>query len=113
ENEGIPMGLTFTAQPAVSADRRFVYLKFDCSWTELAQKTVPLSPVTALIERKNANGSVDRVPFTQYLQQPQVKRFKLDKSFTVADGATAVFSGMRTEREVCTECGLPVLAKLP
>src|SRR5262249_23700183 len=55
----------------------------------------------------------ERVPFTQYLQQPKVQQFKLDKSFTVADGVTAVFSGMRIEREVANEDGPPILSKVP
>jgi Flp pilus assembly secretin CpaC len=114
KNEAIETGLRFLIQPAVSADRRFVRMNFRADLTELESPAVPLVPVTTHLKRKtDGEGREQVVPVQQFVQQPTFRKMKVDKSFVVADGKTAVLHWGKRLVEGRNEFGPPVLSEVP
>jgi general secretion pathway protein D len=114
KNEGFDLGLRFLIQPAVSADRRSVLMNFRAELTELESLAVPVVPVQTHLMRPLDEGSAQVVPVQQFVQQPSIRKMKVDKCFQTADGKTAVLHwGTRLveERAECESC--PVLSKVP
>jgi type II secretory pathway component GspD/PulD (secretin) len=113
-NEERFLGLQLKVQPVVSADRRFVRLKFKAEDSLLDSAVVPLSPVSATLLPVNPDGSKGQpVPFTQYIQQPRISTVAVEKTLCLPDGGTAlVFAGTRIS-EGPDQFGPPVLSKIP
>jgi type II secretory pathway component GspD/PulD (secretin) len=107
-NEPIDVGIRMTAQPAVSADRRFVHLFLKVEQTDVAEQ-VPLMPVAVPVKDSEGNS----VQFQQFVQQPQLSRLSIEKMVAIPDGGTVVFGGCRKSAEVRNEYGPPVLSKVP
>jgi hypothetical protein len=108
KSEEVATGIRISACPKVSADRRSVNLNLDINLTDLAP-AVPLTPVT--VQMKDDQGKP--VPFTQYLQQPKLNTLHIDRTLTIPDGGTVLLGGLKKVMEVRTECGPPVLSKIP
>jgi hypothetical protein len=111
--EAIVTGWKWSVQPVVSADRKYVRLKLMASQASVV-RPVAQKPVTTFITPVFENGAQGQpVPFTQYVQQPQVTRQDMQTTVTIPDGGTAMLSGWTTQREGASEIGPPVLSKVP
>ena len=114
ENRPYTTGFRMTVQPTVSADRRYVRMNFNASLTELVSVPVPLVHITTEIRPLQEDGTHgDPVPFTQYFQQPKFATLTGEKSFTVPDGGTAMFTGWKSVRPVKEMVGTPILSEIP
>jgi hypothetical protein len=109
-NEPTKLGLCMTAQPVVSADRRFVRLYLKIDQTELASPVVPLLPVTIPMEKI---GTGEAVPFSFYLQQPRLATLNIEKTVAIPDRGTVIFAGCKKVKEVSYESRAPVLGDIP
>jgi general secretion pathway protein D len=109
KNEPTITGLRMTAQPVVSADRRFVHLYLNIDQTDLASATVPLTPVEIPVH-DNA-GESHR--FKVYLQQPQLVKQAIEKTVAIPDGGTVVFGAFKKLIETRYESAPPVLGDIP
>lgn len=114
-NEMFPVsGYSFSLQPAISADRRFVSLNLQANLTKLQSESVPLYPVTTLITPTFEGGAIGQpVPFTQHLQQPSFNTIHVDRRLNIPDGGTALLSGWHQVNIGRTEFGPPVLGSIP
>jgi hypothetical protein len=113
-NEAIPTGVKLTVQPAISADRRYVRIGIQADLTNLDSAVVPLFPVTTLIKPvPEAGKKGEPVPFTQFIQQPQISTSKVAATVSVPDGGTVLLGGLKKVQETRQECGPPDLSKIP
>src|SRR5207249_3862986 len=104
KKQAVETGLRFLVQPAVSADRRYVRMNFQADLAELESPAVPVVPVTTHLKRKaGGEGREQVVPVQQFVQQPKFRKMKVDKSFVVADGKTAVLHWGKRLVETRTE----------
>ncbi len=106
-------GLGLFIQPVVSADRRFVRLNIQQSFTNLVSGTQQI-PITTIITPVFENGGQGQpVPFTQFLQQPRFSNLETQTVVVVPDGGTVVMGGLKYMTEGRNEFGPPVLSKIP
>jgi type II secretory pathway component GspD/PulD (secretin) len=106
-------GLGLFIQPVVSADRRFVRLNIQQSFTNLISGTQQI-PITTIITPVFENGGQGQpVPFTQFLQQPRFSNLETQTVVVVPDGGTVVMGGLKYMTEGRNEFGPPVLGKIP
>lgn len=106
-------GLGLFIQPVVSADRRFVRLNIQQSFTNLISGTQQI-PITTIITPQFENGGTGQpVPFTQFLQQPRFSNLETQTVVVVPDGGTVVMGGLKYMTEGRNEFGPPVLSKIP
>lgn len=106
-------GLYLAVQPVVSADRRFVRMNIQQSFTNLISGTQQI-PVTTILQAQFANGGVGQpVPYTQFLQQPRFSNLEVQTVVVVPDGGTVVMGGLKYMTEGRNEFGPPVLSKIP
>jgi type II secretory pathway component GspD/PulD (secretin) len=106
-------GLGLFIQPVVSADRRFVRLNIQQSFTNLISGTQQI-PITTIITPVFENGGQGQpVPFTQFLQQPRFSNLETQTVVVVPDGGTVVMGGLKYMTEGRNEFGPPVLSKIP
>jgi len=106
-------GLGLFIQPVVSADRRFVRLNIQQSFTSLISG-IQQVPITTIITPQFENGGTGQpVPFTQFLQQPRFSNLETQTVVVVPDGGTVVMGGLKYMTEGRNEFGPPVLSKIP
>jgi type II secretory pathway component GspD/PulD (secretin)/tetratricopeptide (TPR) repeat protein len=106
-------GLGLFIQPVVSADRRFVRLNIQQSFTSLISGTQQI-PITTVITPVFENGGQGQpTPFTQFLQQPRFSNLETQTVVVVPDGGTVVMGGLKYMTEGRNEFGPPVLSKIP
>jgi type II secretory pathway component GspD/PulD (secretin) len=106
-------GLGLFIQPVVSADRRFVRLNIQQSFTNLISG-IQSVPVTTIITPQFENGGTGQpVPFTTFLQQPRFSNLETQTVVVVPDGGTVVMGGLKWMTEGRNEFGPPVLSKIP
>ncbi len=114
KKQAVETGLRFLVQPAVSADRRYVRMNFRADLAELDPAMPPVVPVITHLKCKaDGEGRTQVVPVQQFVQQPSVRKLKVDKSFVVADGKTAVVHWGQRVVEGRNESGPPVLSEVP
>jgi len=116
KNEPFKLGLELNVCPTVAADRQSVDLALKMSYSELGSATVPLFPVTSFITPIFEGGAQGQpVPFTQFIQQPQLNKMSLERTVKIPDGCTAFLGGWKRSHETRTEStsGPAFLAKLP
>jgi type II secretory pathway component GspD/PulD (secretin) len=114
KNEAHDLGMETSVQPAISADRRYVQLHLKVNQAALASEVVPLVPVTTYIKPVRPDGTKgEPVPFTQYIQQPQIEKHSVELTLSIPEGRTAVLNGWQQTREVRNEIETPVLSKVP
>lgn len=114
QNAPFPFGLTMTVQTTVSADRRFVRMTLAPTLTNLASAIVPLFPITTFVTPVFEGGAQGQpIPFTQFIQQPQISSINLQTTVNVPDGGTVLLGGLKTLSEGRNEFGPPVLSKIP
>ena len=108
KQEPVKLGLQVTAQPQVSADRRFVRLALKVNLSNLAE--VPLVPVQVPVQgTKGAGNSA----LQMFLQQPQISELNIDNTVNIPDGNTALFGGLKKFTEGRNEYGPPILSRIP
>src|SRR5262249_29623840 len=92
QNQQFSTGFTMQVQPTLLPDRRSVMLKFEAEMAELAERTVPLFPVTTTITPVFESGAQgEPVPFTQFVQQPTIQKRGMTKVVGIPNGQTALF----------------------
>lgn len=113
-NTEIELGVRCEVRGRVSADAQRVELTFAHTEARLAGD-VPLVPVIVPIVPVLPGGKKGQpVPFTQYVQVPNVETLRVQRSeLVVTSGAHAVLTGPTFERETRTEFGPPVVSKIP
>jgi type II secretory pathway component GspD/PulD (secretin)/tetratricopeptide (TPR) repeat protein len=113
-NNPVPLGVSLAIQAVISADRRFVRLNLSPTLSNLASATVPLFPVTTFITPVFEGGAQGQpIPFTQFIQQPNVATVQIQTTVSIPDGGTVILGGLKTLSEGRNEFGPPVLSKLP
>lgn len=114
KNTPVDTGTVLTVCGKASADRKTVVVKVNYKDTRI-EGPVEMVPVTTQITPVFEGGSRGKpVPFTQYLQVPQVETFTIEKSdLTLPSGGHAIIPGPATTVEARNEFGPPVLSKIP
>jgi type II secretory pathway component GspD/PulD (secretin) len=114
-NTPIPTGgVSLSLNAVISADRRFVRLSIAPTLTNLASANVPLFPITTFITPIFEGGAVGQpIPFTQFLQQPNINTITVNTTVNVPDGGTVLMGGLKRLSEGRNEFGPPVLSKIP
>jgi hypothetical protein len=113
-NEPVQTGWQVSVQPVVSADRRYVRLHAKVHHDELAATPVQMVPVTSFVRPVFVGGAVGQpVPFTQYVQQPNMNRQCVEKTVTVPDGQTVVLNLGKALQQQRTETCPPVFGAIP
>jgi general secretion pathway protein D len=97
-------GIAFSVRPVVSADRHMVRMHLRANFTELESTAVPeLSVITHLQAGARADGTVEARPVRQVVQQPSFQSLKINKTFQIPDGKTAVLVWGKVDSEVQPE----------
>jgi type II secretory pathway component GspD/PulD (secretin) len=110
----VELGTTLALRGRVSADKKFVTVNASYTNRHL-EKNVELIPIVTQVTPVFEGGSQGKpIPFTQYLQAPQVEMTKIAKDdLTVAYGAHAVIAGPTSVQESRVEYGPPRLSQIP
>jgi hypothetical protein len=106
-NEPFSLGFQMAVRPTVSADQRFVRCELSTECCELGSPAVPLFPVTTFVTPVFEGGAQGQpIPFTQFIQQPEILTRGVSKSLCIPDGCTAVlYAGKRTKEEPSEQPG--------
>jgi type II secretory pathway component GspD/PulD (secretin) len=114
-NTQIPTGgINLTIQPVISADRRFVRMSLAPTIVNLTTANVQLFPITTFITPVFEGGATGQpVPFTQFLQQPNINTITVNTTVNVPDGGTVLMGGLKRLSEGRNEFGPPILSKIP
>ena len=106
-NEPFSLGFQMAVRPTVSADQKFVRCELSTECCELGSPTVPLFPVTTPVTPVFEGGAQGQpIPFTQFIQQPEIVTRGVSKSLMIPDGCTAVlYAGKRTKEEPSEQPG--------
>ncbi len=114
QNNPFPLGVEMTLQAVCSADRRYVRVNTNLRLANLASANVPLFPVTTFITPVFEGGAQGQpIPFTQFIQQPQLSLVNIQTTVSIPDGGTVILGGLKTLSEGRNEFGPPVLSKIP
>jgi type II secretory pathway component GspD/PulD (secretin)/tetratricopeptide (TPR) repeat protein len=114
QNNPFPLGVEMTLQAVCSADRRYVRINTNVRLANLASANVPLFPVTTFITPVFEGGAQGQpIPFTQFVQQPQLSLVNIQTTVSIPDGGTVILGGLKTLSEGRNEFGPPILSKLP
>ncbi len=111
--EKIPVGLRMTAKSVVSADRRFVKVSLNVDLSSLSDPKADLVPVQLPTTTPPGADGESPKEFTQLIQCPRITRLAVDSTVNIPDGGTVLMTGLKREREVRNECGVPVLRDIP
>ncbi len=99
KNTAVHIGLAFTAQGRASADGRYVHVQAAMTQTRLVGE-VELTPVVTQITPVFEGGSVGKpVPFTLYLQVPDIRTEQAERTAVVPNGGTLVVGGWKETGE--------------
>lgn len=114
KNTSIETGTTLTLCARASADRKNVAVRLNYTDARV-EGPVELVPVTTQITPVFEGGSRGKpIPFTQYIQAPQVETTTIEKpDLTIPSGAHVIVPGPTRTQETRQEFGPPVLSKIP
>lgn len=108
KNTSIDLGETLALCGQVSADGKYVKLRANLTHTQLASENVEMVPVVTQITPVFEGGSHGTpVPFTQYIQAPEVQTKTIEKTIVMPCGGTAVLGSWKEA------AGQPALTKIP
>lgn len=98
----------------VSADGKSITARIKYTDSQVVGD-VRLVPVVTYVSPMFKDGSKGpSVPFTQYLQVPQIETVMIEKNnLTIPSGAHAILAGPTRVKEMRQEFGPPVLSKIP
>lgn len=108
QEEQVETGIRLKITPKTSADGRVIRLTLDAESRILGP--CGMVPVMTQIHAVDTGKSL---PFTQYLQVPQVNTRKTKALAVVPAGGSVIIPGPIVEREEQTECRVPVLSDIP
>jgi type II secretory pathway component GspD/PulD (secretin) len=110
KNTTVDLGETLTLCGRVAAGGKSVTLRANLTHTQLVGDKVQLVPVVTQVTPIFEGGSQGKpVPFTQFLQVPELKTEKIEKTATVPCGGTVVLGCWKET----AAAGCPVLSKVP
>ena len=93
KSKSVDLGHSFTLCGQASANEKFVKMQMKVTHTEVVGEVKQI-PVVTQITPIFEGGSIGKpVPFTQYLQMPNLKTHTLDKTVMVPTGGTFVLGG--------------------
>jgi hypothetical protein len=100
-NSPFPLGFEFSVRPTVSADNRFIRCDLKVEQTDIGSPVVPLFPVSTFITPVFEGGAQgEPIPFTQFIQQPDIAKRGISKALTIPDGGTVVlYAGKQTKAD--------------
>jgi len=101
--ETVDVGQRSTFKPRISADRKFIELKFQYESATLA-KLAPVMPIPVA-------GGIN--PETDLISRPDVDVHAIETVMMLPHESTAVIAGPVQQRDVTVEHALPMLAQLP
>lgn len=114
KNQPLSTGVEVTAQPAIAADKRSVFLTLQVDWTEREDGDIPLVPITALVQKVLEGGVAKApIPFTQMVQQPRHQKVLLQRTMKIPDGRSVMIGGWKTGHSIEEFDGPPLLAYVP
>ena len=106
----VPVGVTMTATPVVSADRRYVRMTL----APFFNANNGFSTFTSQIGAVGGSGLGGAAAvITGTIQLPNTTTFTVTTTVTVPDGGTVLMGGVKTLNETRTENGVPILSKIP
>jgi type II secretory pathway component GspD/PulD (secretin) len=114
KNQPVNIGDAMTLCARSSADGKFVKLRVNFTRTSVAGE-VELVPVVTQITPVEGGARGKPVPFTQYLQAPDVKTQKIDKTIMLPSGGAVVLGGWKESVKVAKplpQSNIPYLKKL-
>ncbi|MDY3562072.1 hypothetical protein R5W23_003518 [Gemmata sp. JC673] len=95
----VHLGESVTVKGVVSADRNYVHVEASVSRTQLVGN-VELIPVTTQITPVFEGGAQGKpVPFTQFVQAPDVRKESVERSAVVPNGGTLVIGSWKQAAE--------------
>ncbi len=109
-------GVQLQLQAVISADRRFVRMSIQPTFSNIAVPGPPnLFPVVVPVFPQIGLPGQPPQPiiFTQYLQQQAVESITVGTTVAVPDGGTVVMGGLKTVSESRNEYGPPILSNIP
>jgi hypothetical protein len=107
------IGNKFGLQGSVTTDGKLVCVHVKGSVSTLDPE-VPLVPVTSFITPVFEGGSAGQpIPFTQFIQKPRIEKLTVEKTLAIPNGGTALIHCGEITTTTRTECGSPVLSKIP
>lgn len=114
KNTTVETGLTLTLRGKVTSDRKFVLTNVGYRDVRV-EGNVERIPVTTMVAPVFEGGSQGvPVPFTQFLQAPQIQTLKLGKTdLRILTGSHAVIAGPTFVQEIREEFGPPILSSVP
>jgi type II secretory pathway component GspD/PulD (secretin) len=114
KNTTVETGMVLKVRGAVSADRKFVTAKVDYQDTRI-EGGAELIPVTTMITPVFEGGSQGKpIPFTQFLQVPQVGTIKVVKAdLRIPSGGNVAIAGPTFIQEVREETAKSALGNIP
>lgn len=114
KNTPVDTGFILTEFAKASADRKTVTVKVNYKNTRI-EGPVEMVPVTTQITPVFEGGSRGKpIPFTQYIEVPQVETFTIEKAdLTLPSGGHAIIPGPAATVEARSEFGPPFLSKIP
>jgi hypothetical protein len=105
QQQPVPVGMQMQVKPVVSVDRRSVRLDLKMHCADVAA-TVPLLPVESFISPYQGDGQYgEPVPFTQFVQQPKIRRLNLAETVEMPDNQTVLLAGWKRTRQLPSELG--------
>jgi len=107
QNQAVPVGMQMQVKAVVAADLRSIRLDLKMRCTDVAA-TVPLLPVECFISPYFHNGDGtygEPTLFTQFVQQPKIRRLNLDESVHAPYNGTALLAGWKRTRQLPSELG--------
>jgi type II secretory pathway component GspD/PulD (secretin) len=105
----IPIGVTLTVTPVVSADRRYVRMSLTPFFNALNGFTTIQIP--AAVGGTGFGGGAAAINAT--LQLPNTTTNVVTTTVTVPDGGTVLLGGVKTLNEQRLEYGVPIFSKMP
>ena len=107
----VPVGVTLTVTPVVSADRRYVRMTLSPFFNANNGFTNITFTSLAAVGGGGFGGAAGVVQPT--IQLPNTTTFSVTTTVTVPDGGTVLLGGVKTLNETRSEYGVPVLSKIP
>jgi hypothetical protein len=109
----VETGLSFEATPKFAPDRKSVMLNVDMRSTQFSGPK-KLHPVTTMMTPVFEGGSQGQpIPFTQFIEEPQVSTKSLNAAVELSVGKPVYFRLHKFKREVRVEEKVPVLSEIP
>ncbi len=112
KHEEVELGWTLSLKGRVSSDGQSVATTIEYRNRQVVGP-IPLRPVINYVEPVVEGKKGQSIPFTQYVEAPQIEATALNVDCSIPTGQHALVLGPSATREVRSEFGPPVLSKIP